>query len=60
MIDWQKYLSPHGQTKEACEYVIRRFSNAEIHSNNMLVQRWIECSRECLKEKHAPLKTEQA
>lgn len=50
MADWQKYLSPHGQSKEACEYVIRRFSNAEIHSNNLLVQRWIQYSKACLEE----------
>ena len=53
MADWQKYLSPHGQNKEACEYVIRRFENAEMHKTNLLVQRWVECSKQCLEEKHS-------
>jgi len=52
MSDWETYLSPHGQSKEACEYVIRRFENAEIHKDNMLVKRWVEYSKQCLKEKH--------
>jgi len=53
MADWEKYLSPHGQSKEACEYVIRRFENNELHKNNLLVQRWVECSKQCLEEKHS-------
>lgn len=52
MSDWEKYLSPHGQSKEACEYVVRRFADNEMHNNNLLVQRWIECSKQCLKEKY--------
>jgi hypothetical protein len=51
MFDWKKYLSPHGQSKEACEYVLRRFGNIpEEYSSNLLMKRWVECSKQCLEE----------
>lgn len=53
MSDWEKYLSPHGQSKEACEYVVRRFGGIpEEYANHSLMKRWVECSKQCLKEKY--------
>lgn len=51
-MNWQTRLSPHGQTKEVCEYVIRRFSNNAMYKDNLTVQGWIEASKQCLKEKY--------
>lgn len=50
MLDWKKYLSPHGQSKQACEYVIRKFDNSEMYSEHLLINRWVECSKLCLQE----------
>jgi len=51
MADWQKYLSPHGQSREACEYVVWRFGNIpEEYTDHLLMKRWVECSKQCLEE----------
>jgi len=55
MSDWKKYLSPHGQSKQACEYVIAKFGN--YNGDHLLIKRWVECSRDCLKEYDNDLST---
>jgi hypothetical protein len=51
MADWQKYLSPHGQSRAACEYVVWKFGNIpEEYTDHLLMKRWVECSKQCLEE----------
>lgn len=48
---WQKYLSPHGQSKAACEYVVRRFGDIpEEYADHLLMKRWVQYSKACLEE----------
>jgi len=50
MAEWEKYLSPHGQRKETCEYVVGRFDLTPEYRNNATIRRWVECSKMRLAE----------
>ena len=50
MTQWEKYLSPHGQTKQVCEYVVGRFDLTSEYRNNTTIRRWVECSKMRLAE----------
>jgi hypothetical protein len=48
---WTKVLTPHGQSKDTCEMVVKNFDKPE-YVNHQGVQIWVKASKECLKEKH--------
>jgi hypothetical protein len=50
-LEWQKYLTHHGKTKEVCEYVVYRFDRPE-YDNNKGIKIWVEASKSCLKDTH--------
>jgi len=50
MADWKKYLSPHGQSKQVCEYVVSKFG--DYAGDNLGLKRWVECSKQCLEDAH--------
>lgn len=51
MIDWQKYLNYHGQSKDICEMVVAKYDSPEF-TKLETVRLWVEASKACLKEKH--------
>jgi hypothetical protein len=51
MIDWQKLLTYHGQSKDICELVIANWDKPE-YIKLETVRLWVEASKACLKEKH--------
>ena len=51
MIQWQNYLTHHGQAKDTCEMVVSKFDN-ENFADNMSVVTWVQASKACLYEKH--------
>ncbi len=51
-IDWNNFLTMHGQTVDGCNWVINTYDNNIEYIENKTVQEWIKASKECLKEKH--------
>lgn len=43
-------LTYHGKTKDACEWVIEKYKNYKLYSDNTTVQQWVKDSEEMLNE----------